>query len=151
MKKLGTFILALLLTLPALAGTAKKSKTPETYSATEEGATGPTGAPQAKSKAGVAAPTAPSYDVIPEAQRQLIARRFKLVEALLLKYGRAYDYRGHTVRELENELARLDEVSAAKAPHPAAAPSADVDPGFPPPDFDIHDSDHGTAFVTPAS
>jgi len=49
-----------------------------------------------------------SFDPVPPAQAESIAQRLKLVEILIRKYGRAYDYRMHTLRDLESILMQLD-------------------------------------------
>ena len=64
----------------------------------------------------------PSFDAVPEDQVTALSKRLKLTEELIRKYHRAYDYRTHTVRELEVILAKLDNASAAATP-PAEAPS----------------------------
>ncbi|MBY0471018.1 hypothetical protein K2X30_07590 [bacterium] len=48
------------------------------------------------------------FDQVPEVQAEAIASRLKIVEQMILKHGRAYDYRTHTVAELQKILARLD-------------------------------------------
>jgi hypothetical protein len=48
------------------------------------------------------------FDPVPQPQRDGIARRLGLVEEILRKHGRAYDYRSLTVRDLETILAELD-------------------------------------------
>jgi hypothetical protein len=78
--------------------------------------------------AGQAAPhqTAPAYDPVPSDQKDSMSRRLKLVDMLIHRYGRAYDYRMHTVRELEAVLAQLDGAAApthaSSEPAPAPAP-----------------------------
>ena len=62
--------------------------------------------------------TRPSFDPVPENQREPIARRLKLVNALIEKYGRAYDYRVHTARELQDILNQLDASNSRKLPPP---------------------------------
>jgi hypothetical protein len=48
------------------------------------------------------------YDPVPAAEVSSIRQRVHLVDLLLRKYGRAYDYRTHPVRELKAVLADLD-------------------------------------------
>jgi hypothetical protein len=48
------------------------------------------------------------YDAVPLEQVEPFLKRMRLVEELLEKYGRAYDYRIHTVRDLEMIRARLE-------------------------------------------
>lgn len=56
-----------------------------------------------------------AFDAVPSDQADSLVRRLKIVEALITRHGRAYDYRIHTVRELEAILASLDRpVSSAK-------------------------------------
>ncbi len=55
------------------------------------------------------APAAPlGYDFVPEAQARAISKRLKLVEALLLRHQRAYDYRAYTVAQLQAIYAKLE-------------------------------------------
>lgn len=56
-----------------------------------------------------------SFDPVPNDQVGLIVKRLRLVERLLRDHGRAYDYRVHTLRELEEILNHL-ETSAPKGP-----------------------------------
>lgn len=49
-----------------------------------------------------------SYDPVPSDQINALGRRLQLVDALIRRHGRAYDYRTHTVRDLELILAKLD-------------------------------------------
>lgn len=58
-----------------------------------------------------------AYDPVPSDQKGALSIRLKLVEAIIQKHGRAYDYRIHTVRELEALLQRLDsaEKSSSKS------------------------------------
>lgn len=58
----------------------------------------------------------PNFDPVPRGQEESIARRLKLVEIMIRRYGRAYDYRMHTLRDLENILAKLDAESAKNQP-----------------------------------
>jgi hypothetical protein len=37
-----------------------------------------------------------------------MGRRLQLVDSIIRRYGRAYDYRTHTIRELEQILAKLN-------------------------------------------
>jgi hypothetical protein len=47
------------------------------------------------------------FDAVPADQINPLLRRMKIVQELVQKYGRAYDYRVHTVAELEGILAQL--------------------------------------------
>lgn len=56
------------------------------------------------------------FDPVPSEHAASIAGRLKLVEVLITRYGRAYDYRIHTQRELEailNELEAKEDGAAA--------------------------------------
>jgi hypothetical protein len=55
------------------------------------------------------------YDNVPADQVDPIITRLRLVGQLILRYGRAYDYRTMTVQELETILHRLDANEAAQA------------------------------------
>lgn len=48
------------------------------------------------------------FDAVPGPQKDAIRRRLQIVDLLVARYGRAYDYRTHTVRELEQIRANLD-------------------------------------------
>jgi hypothetical protein len=49
-----------------------------------------------------------AYDPVPSDQIDALGRRLELVDALVRRHARAYDYRTHTVRDLELILAKLD-------------------------------------------
>ncbi len=49
-----------------------------------------------------------AFDPVPENQRGAILKRMQLAEKLVHSYGRAYDYRVTTVKELEQILASLE-------------------------------------------
>lgn len=69
---------------------------------------------------------APAFDPVPSDQIPGLTHRLKLVEALIRRHGRAYDYRVHTVKTLETVLARL-EASTAEQPgglQPESGPQA---------------------------
>ena len=58
-----------------------------------------------------------SYDPVPSDQAQAVARRLGIVARLILAHGRAYDYRTHTLRDLESILSSLEKVeSGSPAP-----------------------------------
>jgi hypothetical protein len=63
-----------------------------------------------------------TYDPVPSEQANAIAKRLQIVEILLRKYGRAYDYRIHTYKDLKKVLAELDRNSAATSAPPVVAP-----------------------------
>jgi hypothetical protein len=63
--------------------------------------------------------TAEAYDPVPSDQTGPITKRLKVIETLILKHGRAYDYRSHTAKELESILKKLD--TAQGAANPSAA------------------------------
>jgi hypothetical protein len=48
------------------------------------------------------------FDPVPGASRRTVAERLKLVSILIQKYGRAYDYRVHTIRQLRHILKVLE-------------------------------------------
>jgi hypothetical protein len=48
------------------------------------------------------------FDLVPNNQTEPLIRRLKLSEQLVVKYGRAYDYRAMTVLELQSILDKLD-------------------------------------------
>ena len=48
------------------------------------------------------------YDFLPEVQARAIAKRLKLVESLLIRHQRAYDYRSYTVAQLQAIYAKLE-------------------------------------------
>ncbi len=49
-----------------------------------------------------------NYDYVSPAHRDSVADRLVYVEELLVKHGRAYDYRSHTTRELKGILEQLN-------------------------------------------
>jgi hypothetical protein len=128
------------------AWAAKAHKPLETYSATEE-AVAPArvvapsrltaAAPEARAQRPTmtralapattkAAPqmTTTGYDPVPSDQVNALSQRLKLVDTLIRRHGRAYDYRMHTVRDLEAVLARLEASAPATAPAPTVAAPA---------------------------
>ncbi len=62
------------------------------------------------------------YDAVPADQINPLMKRMQLVRELVQSYGRAYDYRTHTVAELQGILAGLKQKRAQSAPAPAARP-----------------------------
>jgi hypothetical protein len=76
--------------------------------------------------------TGPYFDAVPSDQAESIAKRLKVVEVLLRKYHRAYDYRSHTYHELLEILAELDR-GTSSAPVAPAPNSASDEPIAPPP------------------
>ncbi len=52
--------------------------------------------------------TEAAFDPVPADQLESIARRAQLAERLVREHARAYDYRAHTLAELESIVARLD-------------------------------------------
>jgi hypothetical protein len=75
------------------------------------------GAPSAGSVRSQSTPLAPAsasrwqtaaFDRVPLTQADGIARRLRLVEDIMRRHGRAYDYRSLTVHDLEMILAELD-------------------------------------------
>ncbi len=72
-------------------------------------------------------PTAPAvekkkaeYDAVPAEHVASVVKRLKAVEKLMREYGRAYDYRAHTLAEFENLLRQLRAEKAAQAARAAA-------------------------------
>lgn len=59
-----------------------------------------------------------NYDMVRADQADSIAGRLALVELLIVKFNRAYDYRIHTTRELETILAELERHGDALPPPP---------------------------------
>ena len=118
---------------------AKKTKAPEIYSAVEDEVDPSPSAPKAQAKAPRATPKAqaanpnpvkaekaePLFDQVPAEQVEGIANRLKLIDTLLRKYGRAYDYRTHTFKELEKILAQLEGPPPADAEPTLPAPPAE--------------------------
>jgi hypothetical protein len=98
----GLLFIALLISLSSATSFAK-AKTTQTYPATEEGASNDV-LDSAPGKQAAAS----SFDVIPVSQTEPFIRRLKLAEALVTRYGRAYDYRAMTVPELQSILNKLD-------------------------------------------
>ena len=66
-----------------------------------------------------------TFDTVPADQAESISRRLALVEVLIRKYGRAYDYRSHTLHELQSILEQLDNAVATSASM-SAIPSTEV-------------------------
>ena len=66
-----------------------------------------------------------AFDPVPSDQADSLVRRLHLVEALITRHARAYDYRIHTVKELEGVLAELDR-AAGLIPAAAAAQNSQV-------------------------
>jgi hypothetical protein len=124
MAKLQRFVITGLFGVALLGATTaeaakpnKKTKpAPETYSSIDDGSLllpAPRGLVPAVSvtsnKAQTQTPTKePSFDPVPQDQAELIARRLQLIDQLIRRHGRAYDYRTLTVRQLESILARLE-------------------------------------------
>lgn len=143
---------------PAFASTSQKTAPSDVYPATESEtplvstppiATPPVAPAHAvvrsslKQAAGIAVPrpTAPSrlkatpsdassYDLVPSDQVDPLGKRLQLVELLIRKYSRAYDYRAHTVGELNEILVKLDAASAPKTAS-AARPAPSVSKAAP--------------------
>ena len=117
-----------------------------------------------------------NYDAVPAEQIEPLAKRLKLVEAIMRLHGRAYDYRVITIHDLELILASLEPVpkkdtetkagaaagiaapsqsdSASLVPAPSTPPSPDL--GSETPKVEANDSgeessDNGNAVPSPAS
>jgi hypothetical protein len=81
--------------------------------------------PQTRAQGAQAAQASPTYDTVPIEQTDAFVKRLGLVSEILKKYGRAYDYRMHTVKELEtllNELGRTEVKSIRVAPSTPPVP-----------------------------
>lgn len=83
-----------------------------------------------------------SFDPVPNAQREPITRRLRLIERLIRDFGRAYDYRAVTIAELTAILASLEKSGGSNEPqkNPEAL-STDLEsdePSPPPPPKKIH-------------
>lgn len=90
-------------------GGVSKTRTLETYPAVESGTEN---LPSDLEESSAVAPATP-YDPVPADQVDALSKRLKLVEELIRKHGRAYDYRTLTIKELE---ALIEGLSAPKAP-----------------------------------
>ncbi len=55
-----------------------------------------------------------AYEPVPSDKRDSLARRLQIVERLIREHGRAYDYRIHTLSELETILRRLEQPVSAE-------------------------------------
>jgi hypothetical protein len=80
----------------------------------------------------MAAQASPNYDTVPIEQTDAFVKRLGLVTEILKKYGRAYDYRMHTLKELETVLAELGRaevksirVAPSTPPVPVVVPRQD--------------------------
>lgn len=114
---------------PAPVAAPKKAKARATASAASAPVIDTAPAiPTAKAVAPVAVKSAPqssqSFDAVPASQKDAILERLTIVENLVRKYGRAYDYRTHTLKELQLIQSTLESTSTpAAAAQPAAAPA----------------------------
>jgi hypothetical protein len=110
---------------PIADARAGQRRVPETYDATDSSAgVAPTGNQSPL-------PITATYDDVPIEQTDAFLKRLRLVSQILQQYGRAYDYRIHTVRELEAILARLNQTSLNEAT-PTESRSIRVMPSVPP-------------------
>ena len=57
------------------------------------------------------------FDPVPQQQQQSVAGRLKIVEKLILDYGRAYDYRTYTTQQLEAILLKLQSENKTASLH----------------------------------
>lgn len=103
MKGFLSTVLIICLSSSSAFAVAKARAEQQTYPATEEGASN-----EVINSAPGKAASLTSYDVVPSSQTEPFIRRLKLAEALLTRYGRAYDYRAMTVVELQKVLDKLD-------------------------------------------
>jgi hypothetical protein len=88
------------------SSSVKKPARMETVSAIEEESSVRTRAPAVDA----------SFDSVPSPQIGPVTQRLKVVEEILTRFGRAYDYRSHTLRELQAILKQLDEVTRPDQP-----------------------------------
>ncbi len=49
------------------------------------------------------------FDAVPKSHTDSISNRLKIIDQLIRKHQRAYDYRTHTTQELKNILSKLDQ------------------------------------------
>lgn len=68
-----------------------------------------------------------SYDKVPSDQTDSIAKRLTYVEYLIRKHNRAYDYRSHTLKELQAIVTELDGSNPPKPEQLNPAPSTNSD------------------------
>lgn len=61
-----------------------------------------------------------AYDAVPAGLASALERRLELTRALIEDHGRAYDYRVHTIKELETIQVKLDAARAAAPQAPAS-------------------------------
>ena len=102
---------------------SKKSRTRDVYPATEPDL--PLKAPKPRVISGQRADLhkpfmstqvgAPSYDPVPSDQVDPLVKRLKIVQELIEKHARAYDYRIYTTKQL---LAILDQLTPKTTPTP---------------------------------
>lgn len=127
---------ALILTLSATPCAWAKKRPVETYPAVEdESPSAPAVVPNPKAKSTSKAKTElRAFESVPHEQVEPIAKRLQVVEALLRRHGRAYDYRMHTLKELENILASLEPelppppAPQVKTPEPNSTNHSESDP-----------------------
>jgi hypothetical protein len=121
---------------PGVAPKAVAAK-PAAKPVTEPVAAAPAEAALLSTAAPNAALSPESFDLVPSDQAHPVIRRIHLVEEIVRRHARAYDYRTHTVRELEQILAKLDAAAPGGAPQGKPAQSAgqadpDAVPALPP-------------------
>jgi hypothetical protein len=107
-------------TVPAAAPAAHNTKIHKAAKKAQQPAA-PTATLAAASAPKAASPAA-AFDAVPANQSEAILQRLKIVENLVRKYGRAYDYRAHTLKELELIQSTLESTAAqAQVQAPAEA------------------------------
>ncbi|MEK6706428.1 MAG: hypothetical protein AABZ06_11640 [Bdellovibrionota bacterium] len=84
---------------------AKQKKTLERYSALEE----PDAVQEVLHNKQKTDSVNAKYDVVPQDQVEVLIKRIKVVEALILRHGRAYDYKTLTLKELNDIQKELSE------------------------------------------
>ncbi len=110
------------------------------YDGLDSGETSKPRKPQKKQMAGVAAPARETklpaesrskvqpanelaeFDLVPKDQLEPLARRLSLVEEIMRRHARAYDYRTYTIKELQDILAQLETDAAHEAETQIEAP-----------------------------
>ena len=68
------------------------------------------------------------FELVPANQAEPIIHRLKIVEELIRKHGRAYDYRMHTIKELQSILSQLDSTRSLQLPEPPQSTHSSQEP-----------------------
>lgn len=80
-------------------------------------------APKKKAAAKPVAPVKGTFDAVPAEHAAGVAKRLVLVDRLIREFGRAYDYRIHTVADLETILKDLEIASQTTGDGTPAPPA----------------------------